>query len=59
MDKDEAERLKMFSCCVLETLEQRIIDQSKGYLPEDIIKDLNKVAEKIFQFNQKMVKLSK
>ncbi len=59
MDKDQAERLKMHSCYVLEVLEQRIIDTSKGILPKEIIKDLNKVANKIYKYNQKMVKLSK
>ena len=59
MNKDRAEKLKHLSCCLLETLDQSVIAPAVGELPEQVLKDLNKAADSLYKFNQKMVKESK
>jgi len=59
MNKDQAERLKRLSCNLLETLDNSVIDYAKGNLPKNVIDELEKGAKALFDYNQKMVRLSK
>ena len=50
---------KHLSCCLLETLEQSVIDNAKGVLPTKILRKLDEVADMLFEYNQYCVKKEK
>ena len=57
MKQTEAQRLKMFSCGLLETLEQGI-DYVKGKgFSKNTMKKLNQAADALYEENQKYVRL--